>query len=412
MSALIFVAALAAQTTGPAGAPGSTETRQAPQMGRVTYLDLEAGAGYSSNPFQSLQNSTGAGFGRVALHAVHTRISERTTTILSGFAQSQFYTQHQNSQQSFDVNVRHDAQISEKVSIFADVDAAYDKGGQLDTRVIDIPTIPGVPGAPPPPVLVGPGSDFLSVRGKQYRASGHLGAQIALSSIDHLDLSSGLEHVVFKTGNIDTRYTTIPASFGYNRQLSTRATVGARVQVQHTDYDGPTNFDQITPQITGQLLLSETMTLNGAVGVSFTTVDDGIGKHHSTGFAADTSLCSLGLRGHFCAHASIDQTAATTAGPAKSISVGLDYSRQLNANQTISFSLSGDRYSSPTSFISGSSFNHATYVRAAADYSHKLGQRWFGGISVAARKITETGPDPKADLSGSLFIRYRIGDVQ
>src|SRR6185369_9152431 len=136
-----------------------------------------------------------------------------------------------------------------------------------------------------------------------------------------------------------------------------------------TDYNGPTNFGVVTPQVTGQLRLSETMTLNGAVGVSFTRVDDGIEVRHSTGFAADVSLCSATLRGHFCARGSIDQTSATSAGPAKSINVGLDYSRQLDG-------------------------------------------RVFGGVNLAARKISEDGPDPKADVTGSLFIRYRLGDIQ
>jgi hypothetical protein len=36
----------------------------------------------------------------------------------------------------------------------------------------------------------------------------------------------------------------------------------------------------------------------------------------------------------------------------------------------------------------------------------------FGGADLSARKLAEAGPDPKTDLNGSLFIRYRFGDVQ
>jgi hypothetical protein len=36
----------------------------------------------------------------------------------------------------------------------------------------------------------------------------------------------------------------------------------------------------------------------------------------------------------------------------------------------------------------------------------------FAGLDLAARKLTQTGPDPKTDFNGSLFIRYRFGDVQ
>jgi hypothetical protein len=154
------------------------------------------------------------------------------------------------------------------------------------------------------------------------------------------------------------------------------------------------------------------MTLSGAVGVSFASVDNGISTHHSTGLTANANLCSINPRGHLCIVGSIDQEAATVAGPARNISVGADYSRRLNADDTIDFSLSGNRYSSPISVITGRTFSHATYVRAAGNYTHRLNDRWFGGVTLAARKVTQSGPDPDADVSGSLFIRYRLGDVR
>jgi hypothetical protein len=54
----------------------------------------------------------------------------------------------------------------------------------------------------------------------------------------------------------------------------------------------------------------------------------------------------------------------------------------------------------------------ATYVRAVADYSRHIGNRLFGGFELAARKLTQSGPDPDADVSASLFLRYRLGDLQ
>jgi hypothetical protein len=62
--------------------------------------------------------------------------------------------------------------------------------------------------------------------------------------------------------------------------------------------------------------------------------------------------------------------------------------------------------------ITGRTFSRSNYYRAAADYTRKIGNRWYGGVNVAARKLTEAGQDPDADFSGSLFIRYRFGDVQ
>ena len=409
----MIIAALAAQAaTAPNAPPASTDVAVGPQAGSSTYVDLEAGVGYSTNPFFSLGDHTGRGFGRISAHAVHTRISARTTTVLSAYAQDTTYTGRYGSEQSFDLNARHEAAVSERLRLFGDADFAYDEGGQLDTRIIGIPDVPLVPGNVVPPILVLPGSDFLTVTGKQYRASGHFGGQLALSSNEFLTMSSGIEHVVFKSAGLDTHYTTIPVSIGYDRKVSARATIGAEVTAQRTDYNGPSHYEVISPQLTGQLNLSERLTLRGAAGASFASIDDGISTRHSSGLTASASLCSAAEHGHLCAHASIDQATATSAGPSKSQSAGVDYSRQLDADQTIQFSLAVDHYSNPTSIVTGRTFSSATYLRGVADYSRRLGNRWFGGVNLAARRVSQNGPDPDADISASLFIRYRFGDVQ
>jgi hypothetical protein len=411
MSALVIISAFAA--TAPSPAPAATTMASAePNQGVSTYVDLEAGAGYSTNPLLQFGSDTGAAFGRVSAHAVHTRLSARTTTVLSAFGQNSFYTNGFGAQQSVDLNARHDARVSEHLRVFGDVDFAYDKGGQLDTRIIGVPNVPLPPGTIQPPVLLPPGSDFLSVTGRSYRMSGHLGAQVALSARDYLTVTSGVEHSVFKGVGLDTRYTTIPVSFGYDRQISARTTVGGRLVAQYTDYDGPGNVRVITPQLTMSTALSERMSFNGAVGVSFAATDDGVRTHHTTGLAANASLCSAGERDSFCARAAVDQQAATVIGSSRNVSVGLDYSRRLDANQTLRFALDANRYSAPISVITGQTFAHTSYVRGAADYTRRLSDRWFGGASLAARKIAQSGPDPKADVSGSLFIRYRLGDVR
>lgn len=417
----MLIAAAAAQTASSGTTtppPPSTEsTGKAVQVGESTYVDLEGGVGYSTNPILSQGSHNGSGFGRISAHAVHTRVTERTTTVLSGYAQSVFYTRHLGSQQSFDVNGRHDAAVSEKLHIFFDGDLAYDKGGQLDTRIIGVPNVPLLPGAVVPPVLLPLGSDFLTVTGRTHRADAHVGAQWALSAREFLDLSTGIDHTVLKSGGFETRYTTIPASIGYDRQINERTTLGARVVGQFTHYSTSgfstlRNVQVITPELTAQLKLSPTLSLSGDAGVSFSAVNDGVRTRHSTGLAGDVNLCSSGERSQFCARASVQQQAATSAGPAKVVSLGVDYSRQLSADDTIQFSLAANRYSNPIILISGQSFTHATYVRAAADYSRHIGHRLYGGAELAVRKLTETGPDPDADISGSLFIRYRFGDVQ
>ena len=421
MGALIAVAALAAQATGPAASapppssppPSSptSETSAASQVGSITYVDLEGGVGYSTNPNLSFESSSGAAFGRLSVRAVHTRVSARTTTVLSGFAQAAFYSKTYGTQKSLDLSARHDAAVTEQLRIFADADLAYDQGGQLDTRILATPPVPLPPGTTVPPVLLPPGSDFLTVTGRTYRAAGHLGAQWALGPVDSLNLSSGVEHTVFKGFLNDLRYTTIPVTFGYERRISTRTSVGARVTGQFTDYNGPASSRAITPQVTIQTLLSPRLSFEGAVGASFVSSDDGVRTVHSTGLSGNASLCSSGEHSQLCARAAIDQGGTTVAGPARNISLGVDYSRQLDADQTIHFSIGANRYTPVSSFV-GPSFQRATYFRAAADYSRNIGHRLFSGVSLSGRKVAQNGPDPRTDLSASLFLRYRLGDLR
>jgi hypothetical protein len=425
MSALLaLLASAAAQATQPATgtAPAPTtvpEPTNGRSVGHRTYLDVEAGAGYSTNPQLSFVNDSGSAQGYISLHGVHTMITDRTTTLISAFAQETAYTHNYGSNESLSLTARHDAAVNEHLSLYVDGAAGYDKNGLLDTRVIGVPVVPPLPGAPDiPPQVLPSGSDFLAVSGKHYFFSADGGGQLALSALDSLDFSSGVRRSVFHDGSLvsgglaNTAYWSIPASIGYSRRVSPRAQVGGRVAFDYTDYDGSTKFWSVTPQVTANLQLSERTSLNGAIGASFTSIDNGITTRHSTGLSGNIALCNSGERSHLCVRAAVDQETATVAGPAKTISGGIDYSRQLDANSSILLSVDASRYSQPVSVITGQNFSSSTYFRAAAGYTRQFGHRLFGGINLAARKLSQRGPDPQGDFNASLFIRYRFGDVQ
>jgi|SRR5579884_56394 len=427
MPGLALIAALAAQATTQPGLPSEPTTAPVAQtgtaarsVGETTYLDLEGGAGYSSDPLMSLGRngeSGGSAFGRLSAHAVHTMTTDRTTTVFSAFGQSLFYTNRYGSSQSFDVNARHDAAVTENLRVFADGDLSYDRGGQLDTRILSVPDVPLLPGTIVPPPLLTQNGDFLTVTGKSYRANADVGGQLSLDPRDFLDASAGVDHDISKIGTFDTRYTRIPLTFGYERALNERTSIGARLVADFTHYSGDIlgsgrNFRVVTPEFTAKLMLSEQLTFTGDVGASFSSFDEGTYTRHTTGLAADANLCSVNERTQLCARASVQQQAATSAGPTNSVMVGVDYTRKLGEFDTLQLSVSGDRYSNPTLLVAVPTFSHATYLRAAADYSRKIGRRLFAGVDLAARKITGNGADPKADLSATAFIRYRLGDIR
>ena len=132
MGALIIVAALAAQaaTTGGSHARPRRPMPPQPKVNAVrrTYVDLEAGAGYSSNPQLSVVNDQGSAFGRVSMHAVHSRVSARSTTLMSAYAENISYTNQYGSQQSVSLYGRHDAAVSEHARLFIDGSASLPGG--------------------------------------------------------------------------------------------------------------------------------------------------------------------------------------------------------------------------------------------------------------------------------------------
>jgi len=416
MSTLALVTALAAQATAPSGSttpPAETATsRGAERPAVTTFVDLEAAAGYSTNPVQQIVGSTGAGFGRFSINAVHSLESPRTSTSISAYAQDIIYSRRNGSEFSADLRANHSARVSEKLSIYGSLDGSIDTGGQLDTRILGVPTVPVVPGIQPPPIVLLPGQDTLFVRGRQYFIRADGGGSLTISTRDSMNFRLGVEHLISKNGGFKTTYTSFPLSFGYDRTLSARTTVGLGVEYQHTAYNGPASFWDVSPRLTVRQRLSERLTLSASVGPSFATTDNGLTKTHSTGLAGNASLCSdTGERTQFCGGVSLNQQSATAFGASRSISANINYSRQLDANQTLRFSIDGSHYASPTLLVTGTSFSNSTYVRGAADYTRRFGgRRWYGGATLSARKLTEPGPDPKMDFSGSLFIRYRLGD--
>lgn len=421
MSSILVVGAFAQAATAatpPAPPPSPTPPVAAAaaaadvQRGQTTYVDLDAGAGYSTNPQFGFDGDSGAGFGRFSVRGVHTRFSARASTVLSAFAQTYFYTQDVGSQQSFSLNATHNARVNETLSLFGGLGLSYDKGGRLDTSFGGPSGIPFIPGQVDPSIILPPGSDFLSVTGKTFRANTNFGGQWALNAREFITASSGLEYVSFDGGIDDSHYIGIPFSLGYDRQLSTRTTIGGRVSARYTDYDGPGNFRSVTPELTFQTALSATMTLTGGIGVSFAEADDGVDTSRTTGITANLGLCSRGEKTSFCGRASIDQQTATIAGPARTVNLGLNYSRQLGEDDSIQLSANASRYSSPVIFTTGQAFSRSVYLRGAADYSRRIGNRLFAGVNVSGRKISQNGPDPDADFSGSLFVRYRIGDLR
>ncbi len=413
-SIFAVIAGLAQSAVEPPQPPAQPPVEQGEEarLGVSTIVDLEGSLGFSSNP-QLQSDGSGQAFGRVSIYAAHARQSVRSSTVLSAYGENTTYSGRSGSQQLFRAAASHQRAVTEKLRIFGDISASLDRGGQLGNRFIGspnapIPTVPDV--IPTTPDI----SDDLSlIGGRTYRLAGQVGAQLALSPRDSLTFSSGAERTIFRGLQSDNDFVGLFGSVGWNRLLNERASAGAKVDVRHSDYSRGRSSRQIIPQLTGRLQISERLELSGAAGVSFAQNDDGFDTENSVGLTFNGSICGRGEVQSYCAQLARNHQSDTIAGPSVSQSFDLSYSRRIDQNQSIQLtagaSRQNQRFNESTELTP---IGRQTYLRAAANYTRNIGPRWLTGANVAARSLRRDGSDPKPDLSASLFVRWRVGDLR
>jgi hypothetical protein len=409
---LLMAAGLVAQEVpATSGASEPTGASSSTPKGKSDYVDLEAGVGYSTNPFLSFYSGAGRAFARASFRAVHNRWTERTTTTLAAYGENIAYLGRYGSQQLFSLSAHYDRLVSQTVKLFGDLDGSLDRNGQLGTRFISLPLIAPVGGVPTPSL---PGASYLDVlaNGPTYGLSGQGGAQVTSSPREVWTFRSGYSRTMFRGTALDRTYSDFFGSAAYDRKIDQRTTFGGILTARQSLYDGPGNVRVITPQVTVRKSLSPQTDFTAALGVSFARIDDGVTVHRSTGLAANGSLCHSGQSDRICASVSRDQQVSSIIGPVTSLGANVDYVRKIDANQSLQLTVGASRSSRPfTTLIAPLSTSRSDYVTAAGSYSRRLGNRWFTGVNVSYRKLYQAGPDPKADVGGSFFVRYRLGDV-
>jgi hypothetical protein len=379
------------------------------------YIDLEAGAGFSSNPLLQL-NSRSTGFGRISAYGLHSWSTERGSTTLTGYLENTTYFRDYGSKQIFDLTAGTNQRVSPTVTLFGNADFSGDFAGQLSNRLINVPSQPvvPVPGNPLPPPTANP--DIFGFNGRQYRVSGDVGASIRSGARGTISISAGAQRSWFTGGNSDADYNSYFATGGYSQQVSERTSVGASVQFQRQDFRHGDWANIVNPSLTLRTQLSENMFADAAVGVMAIDQRTDDQKDHKVTPSVSGEICREDSLSRFCAHVSRDAQSALSArlvnasgGAAITTTAGVDYFRRLSERETVQASLTGTRYDSPAS-LNGLRLR-TTYLSGVVGYDRKVGNRIYAGISGGARKLFQVGPDPKLDVNANVYLRYRLGDL-
>ena len=374
------------------------------------YIDLTASLGYSSNPFLQLGDSQSSTYGRLSARGVHAWGSERSQSSVSAFVEGTGYLNDYGFESIFSINGDTQHQVSEKVSLFGSAGVNGDLAGQLSNRFLYVPPLPVVPdpNLPPPPVTVND-PDVFSFAGRQYRIYGQAGASFTVSQRGNLTLSGGAQRTIYKNDLLND-FTDIFANGSYNHILSERTTVGLRVGASRTEYQNSSaNSTIINPALTVRTLLSEEWDASAAVGISFSNVEGPLGgSDNTTNLSLDASICRSLETDRFCGHASRYAQSSSRAAIVTTTSVGIDWYKQLDADSTLQLSTSVVQYDSKLATLADFRSHH---FRLAASYSRSIGQRLSAGADLGVRALRQDGPDADTDIGGSLFLRYRLGDL-
>lgn len=381
-------------------------------QGRVqTFLDLQAGLGYSTNPLLNSGDDTGSVFARVSGYGVLAWRGERSATTLSGYVENSTYFNRYSTKQIFSLSAHTERSVSERVRIFGDLGFSGDIGGQLSSRIYAVPSAPVIPDPTVPPSFVGVDPTLYGLTGRQYRISGQVGAALTLTARDSLNVSAGAQRVFSGGDNNDLNYNLYDAAIGYDRQLNERLTVGGRLVAQHANYNIGGSVTSIGPQATVRAQLSEQWIATAAVGFVHTRQDVGLDEDtdSSVDLAVDGSLCRNLESERICARVARRSQSTVIGGASTSTSAGLEYYRRLNRRDTVQI----NAYAARAAALRAPFANQdSTFYTVAASFDRTVSDRLSAGANLSARRLSRVGPDPKTDLGGSVFVRYRVGDVR
>ena len=382
----------------------------------TTTLDLSVGLGASSNPSLRLGGQSSL-FGRFSARGTQEWQSERTTTSLSAYAENTTYSTGSRSQQIFDLRAASVHAVSSTLSIFGNLSFQGDVNGQLSNRFASAaPDLAPPPPDQSPPVILDDAT-FIGLGGRQYRLSGQIGLSMRANERSTVSLSAGAQRNFTSGSQSNSNLSSYFATAAYGYQLNERTSAGFSTNVRFQNSDNGLSSTVINPLLTVSRTFSDQLQGTAAIGLLLTRqkqVSGGSDSSIDPSFSFD--LCRRGDRDRLCGRLSRDARNSLSVGFGPqtdslviSTLAGIDYSRQLDANQSIQASMSAAH--SSTKYSGGDNLQR-TYLTFLVGYDRKIRERLAVGVNAGARRLFQDGRDPKTDINASGYLRYRLGDIK
>tara|TARA_R110000765_G_scaffold199851_1_gene305414 strand:- start:508 stop:1746 length:1239 start_codon:yes stop_codon:yes gene_type:complete len=376
---------------------------------RIT-LDVSLGGTADSNPFL-LTNGESAASATVKVEPKVVWENESSSAIIeSSFRLSQ-YTNQYGRDEAVRIGAQARTQLDERTSISTRAGFQSSRSTLQDSFFLSSsdPFDPGfIPEVPLTDVTVA----GRRVRVNTFDASA--GIDHVLSPSNSISFSAVTSYSKFSDG-VGSDYRTGYGNLQYSHRLSERTSVSASVNAGVADYIGRSAGDAtiVSPQFGVQHQLSERISLNASAGVSYASIDDGLGDRNGSTYASGRfSLCDRGVRSSFCGSLSRSAEPTALGGISAVTSAALNYDLKLSLKDR--FSISGrygrtDRSSDPLfSTVQGKSEIYGAQIV----YTRYISDRVSFDIMPSLTKIYEPLADRDPNYSIMASVKIRLGKLR
>ena len=376
---------------------------------RIT-LDVSLGGTADSNPFL-LTNGESAASATVKVEPKVVWENESSSAIIeSSFRLSQ-YTNQYGRDEAVRIGAQARTQLDERTSISTRAGFQSSRSTLQDSFFLSSsdPFDPGfIPEVPLTDVTVA----GRRVRVNTFDASA--GIDHVLSPSNSISFSAVTSYSKFSDG-VGSDYRTGYGNLQYSHRLSERTSVSASVNAGVADYIGRSAGDAtiVSPQFGVQHQLSERISLNASAGVSYASIDDGLGDRNGSTYASGRfSLCDRGVRSSFCGSLSRSAEPTALGGISAVTSAALNYDLKLSLKDR--FSISGrygrtDRSSDPL-FSTGQ--GKSEIYGAQIVYTRYISDRVSFDIMPSLTKIYEPLADRDPNYSIMASVKIRLGKLR
>ena len=396
-------------------AAGALVASQSASAQSLNYADLtiSSGAQYSTNPFLTSGNSSGAASANVEVRpSVHVA-RERAQLSATAFYQRQEYFRTYGGTDAFGGGLSGSYILSPKASLSTSID--YSDSILVAGDVFRTTTITNPDGSvsqvPATPGVIDPALGDVGLLGSRQRRtllSESLALNLTAGPRDSISFSlSGSRSKYPGAASNISNFRQLGGGFSYNRTLSETRTVGVRFGFSDVKYDGSTLGSKVySPELTFSQKLPNHWFISASGGASFVQQSSSTFSSSTSSFSFSLSACRSGDRSNFCLNASRSVLASAQGAARPQTVAGVTYGYKLDRSTNLNLNASYSRASQASTL---GQFVNQNYYTSDLSVSRQVGRRLSlnGGVSIQG--VDDQLSSRPANFSGRVGLSYSLG---